>query len=259
MTMNRTPIIAGNWKMHTTSDEAVTLVDDMLDDLTAIEGVEVVLCPPFISLVPVREMLVDTPIQLGAQDVFWEPKGAFTGEISPTMLEPLCRYVIVGHSERRQYFDETDDIVERKARAALAHNLQPIICVGDTLQQYDSGRTHDVVSQQILNVFSRFNPEQAARCVVAYEPIWAIGTGRAAHGEEAQATIAVIRTLLAELFGGEVAGQMRIQYGGSVTSANIAEFIEQPDIDGALVGGASLKAADFVRICAITQQHKSRS
>jgi triosephosphate isomerase len=259
MTMNRTPIIAGNWKMHTTSDEAVTLVDDMLDDLTAIEGVEVVLCPPFISLVPVREMLVDTPIQLGAQDVFWEPKGAFTGEISPTMLEPLCRYVIVGHSERRQYLDETDDIVERKARAALAHNLQPIICVGDTLQQYDSGRTHDVVSQQILNVFSQFTPEQAARCVVAYEPIWAIGTGRAAYGAEAQATIAVIRTLLAELFGGEVAGQMRIQYGGSVTSANIAEFIEQPDIDGALVGGASLKPADFVRICAITQQLKSRS
>jgi triosephosphate isomerase len=256
MTMNRTPIIAGNWKMHTTSDEAVTLVDDMLDDLTAIEGVEVVLCPPFISLVPVREMLVDTPIQLGAQDVFWEPKGAFTGEISPTMLEPLCQYVIVGHSERRQYFDETDDIVERKARAALAHDLQPIICVGETLQQYDAGRTRDVVSQQILNVFSRFTADLALLCVVAYEPIWAIGTGRAAHGEQAQATIAVIRTLLTELFGGPVAEQIRLQYGGSVTPANMAEFIAQPDIDGALVGGASLKAADFVRICAITQQIK---
>jgi triosephosphate isomerase len=256
MTMDRTPIIAGNWKMNTTSDEAVTLVDDMLDDLAALEGVEVVLCPPFISLVPVREMLVDTPIRLGAQNVYWEPRGAFTGEISPTMLEPLCQYVIVGHSERRQYFDETDDIVERKARAVLAHHLRPIICVGETLQQHDAGRARDVVSQQILNVFSRFTADLALQCVVAYEPIWAIGTGLAAHGEEAQATIAVIRTLLTELFGGSAADQIRLQYGGSVTPANIAEFISQPDIDGALVGGASLKAADFVRICAITQQTK---
>ncbi len=254
--MNRLPIIAGNWKMNTTSDEAVALVDDMLDDLTALEGVEIVLCPPSISLVSVRELLVETPIRLGAQNLFWEPKGAFTGEISPTMLEPLCQYVIVGHSERRQYFDETDDIVERKARAALAHNLRPIICVGETLQQYQAGRTRDVVSQQVLNVFTRFTPEQALRCVVAYEPIWAIGTGLAANGEEAQATIAAIRTLLTELFGGGVADQIRIQYGGSVTAANIAEFIGQPDIDGALVGGASLKPADFVRICAITQQIK---
>ncbi len=254
--MSRIPIIAGNWKMNTTSDEAVALVDDMLDDLTVLEGVEVVLCPPFLSLVPVHEMLTDTAIRLGAQNLFWEPKGAFTGEISPTMLEPLCQYVIVGHSERRQYFDETDDIVERKARAALAHHLRPIICVGETLQQYQAGRTRDVVSQQVLNAFTRFTSEQALQCVVAYEPIWAIGTGLAANGEEAQATIAVIRTLLTEIFGGEVAYQIRLQYGGSVTPANIAEFIAQPDIDGALVGGASLKPADFVRLCAIAQQIK---
>src|SRR5438552_14938426 len=158
----RTPIIAGNWKMHTTSDDAMALVGDMLDDLEAIEGVEIVLCPPFISLVPLHELLLETSIALGAQNVFWEPKGAFTGEVSPVMLEPLCQYVIVGHSERRRYFDETDDIVARKTRAALAHNLRPIVCVGETLEQHDAGHAVPVVSHQIEAVFSTLHTEQVS-------------------------------------------------------------------------------------------------
>jgi triosephosphate isomerase len=252
----RTPIIAGNWKMNTTADEALLLVEDMLDALDALEGVEIVLCPPFISLAPVRELLSDTGVKLGAQNLFWESKGAFTGEISPTMLEALCQYVIVGHSERRQYFDETDDIVARKARAALAHNLRPIICVGENLSQRNAGQAQAVVSRQVEAVFRQIPLDHVERCVIAYEPIWAIGTGVPAHGEDAQAMCDAIRHVLGNLYAPEIVDQIRIQYGGSVTGANIAEFIMQPDVDGALVGGASLKADDFVRICSITQQHK---
>ena len=254
----RTPIIAGNCKMNTTSDEAVLLVEDMLDDLDALEGVEVVLCPPFISLVPVKELLTDTRVGLGAQDVFWEPKGAYTGEISPAMLAPLCRYVIVGHSERRQYFDESDDVVARKAGALLAAGLSPIICVGESLAQRQAGVAHEVVDGQVKAVFAGISPADALRCVIAYEPIWAIGTGLAAHGPDAQAVCRGIRDQLAEQYGAAVADRIRIQYGGSVTAANIAEFLAEPDIDGALVGGASLKAAEFVRICALTQQVKRK-
>jgi triosephosphate isomerase len=252
----RVPIIAGNWKMNTTSDEALVLVEDMLDALDTLEGVEVVLCPPFISLAPVRELVAETSIRLGAQNLFWEPKGAFTGEISPTMLESLCRYVIVGHSERRQYFDETDDIVARKTRAALAHGLRPIVCVGENLAQRNAGQAQALVTHQVQAVFDDLTPEQAEICVIAYEPIWAIGTGLAADGDDAQGMCRAIRDTLTDLFAPNIVEDIRIQYGGSVTSTNIAEFIVQPDIDGALVGGASLKADDFVRICAITQQMK---
>ena len=252
----RTPIIAGNWKMNTTAEAAVLLVEDMLDDLDALEGVEIVLCPPFISLAPVAEMLTDTALGLGAQNMFWEPQGAYTGEISPLMLQPLCRYVILGHSERRQYFGETDAIVARKAGAALQYGLRPIVCVGENLEENTAGGRAAVLDRQVRAVFTGMAPEQARTCVVAYEPIWAIGTGRAAHGADAQAAIAGIRDLLATLVGAEAAAALRIQYGGSVTGANAAEFFAQPDIDGALVGGASLKPADFVRICAVAQQAK---
>jgi len=258
MPTDRTPIVAGNWKMNTTAEQAVVLVEDMLDDLDAIEGVEIVLCPPFISLVPVHEMLADTPVGLGAQDMFWEEKGAYTGEISPLMLEPLCRYVILGHSEPRQYFGETDEIVTRKVRAALRHNLRPIICIGENLEENESGRRNAVLDRQVRAIFTGMSPTAARTCVVAYEPIWAIGTGKAAHGSDAQEAISGIRRLLAELVGVNTADLIRIQYGGSVTRANAGEFFTQPDIDGALVGGASLKPHDFVRICAIAQQSKRR-
>jgi triosephosphate isomerase (TIM) len=256
MSRHRQPIVAGNWKMNTTADQAVVLAEDMLDDLDAIEGVEIVLCPPFISLVPLWEMLSETTLGLGAQNMYWEEKGAYTGEISPLMLKPLCRYVILGHSERRMYFGETDEIVARKVQAALTHGLRPIICVGENLEQREANQTAAVLDRQIRAVFTDMDPEQARQCVVAYEPIWAIGTGRAAHGPQAQDSISGIRQLLAELVTPDVADGIRIQYGGSVTGANAAEFFQQPDIDGALVGGASLKPDDFVRICAIAQQAK---
>ncbi|HMA36692.1 MAG TPA: triose-phosphate isomerase [Chloroflexia bacterium] len=254
MSSPRLPIIAGNWKMNTTADGAMVLVEDLLDDLDAIDGVEIVLCPPFISLVPVWEMLAETAIGLGAQNMYWEPQGAYTGEISPLMLAPLCRYVILGHSERRTYFGETDATVARKVQAALAHGLRPIVCVGENLQENEAGQRAAVLDRQIRAVFTHMAPEHARSCVVAYEPIWAIGTGRAAHGADAQDAIGGIRALLATLVGAEPAAALRVQYGGSVTGANAAEFFGQPDIDGALVGGASLKAADFVRICALAQQ-----
>ncbi len=252
----RTPLIAGNWKMHTTADQAMVLVEEMLDDLDSLEGVEIVLCPPFISLMPVHEMIAETGVGLGAQTMFWEPQGAYTGEISPLMLQPLCRYVILGHSERRRYFGESDAVVARKVEAALAHGLRPIICVGEDLDENEAGLRASVLDRQIRAVFTGMPAEQAATCVVAYEPIWAIGTGRPAHGPDAQEAIVSIRVLLGDLVGRAAATAIRIQYGGSVTGANAAEFFAEPDIDGALVGGASLKPADFVRICALAQQAK---
>ena len=254
MATARTPIVAGNWKMHTTVESAITLVEDMLDDLDALEGVEVVLCPPFVSLHALWEMVGDTAVALGAQNTDWRDQGAYTGEISPLMLAPLCRYVIVGHSERRAYFGETDEVVARKAQAALAHGLRPIICVGEDLQQNEAGQTAAVLERQIRAVFTDMTPDEADNCVVAYEPIWAIGSGRPAHGADAQQAIHDIRMLLRDLVGEKAAEAIRIQYGGSVTGANAAEFFGQPDIDGALVGGASLRPADFVRICAVAQQ-----
>jgi triosephosphate isomerase len=256
MSTTRTPIVAGNWKMNTTAEQAVVLVEDMLDDLDALEGVEVVLCPPFVSLVPIHEMLADTAVGLGAQNMCWEAKGAYTGEVSPLMLAPLCRYVILGHSERRQYFGETDETVARKVQTALRHNLRPIVCVGENLAENEAGQCNAVLDRQVRAVFTAMDPADARECVIAYEPIWAIGTGKPAHGPDAQDAIGGIRRLLADLVGAETAGILRIQYGGSVTGANAAEFFTQPDIDGALVGGASLKPDDFVRICAIAQESK---
>jgi len=252
----RTPIIAGNWKMNTTVDEALDLVDAMLEALDEVEEVEVVLCPPFISLDLLAEALEGSSVAVGAQNMHYLDKGAYTGEISPVMLADLCDYVILGHSERRQYFGETDELVNKKVVAALRHGLVPIVCVGETLAQHDAGQTEAVVTSQVQGCLAGIEASDVADLVIAYEPVWAIGTGRAASGSGANAVIATIRRTIAELYDVATAQSVRVQYGGSVNAANIAEFVRQPEIDGALVGGASLKAEEFVDIVRQTAEIK---
>ncbi len=242
----RTPMIAGNWKMNTTLVEGSALVMEMREELERIAGVEKVLCPPFISLSLVGELLQGSSIKLGAQNMHFEEKGAYTGEISPLMLKELCDFVILGHSERREHFKETDQIVNEKVKAALAAGLTPILCVGERLEENEAGRTEEVVTRQVKGALQGVASPQGM--VIAYEPVWAIGTGRAATGEGANATIGIIRKTVAQLYSEGIAKGMRILYGGSVTAANIAEFIRQPEVDGALVGGASLKAKEFLSI-----------
>jgi triosephosphate isomerase len=251
----RKPLVAGNWKMYKTIAEARLLVSELVPGIQAISAVDRVLCPPFTSLLAVRALLEGTGIGLGAQNMHWEMSGAYTGEISATMLAEICSYVIIGHSERRAYFGETDETVNRKVQVALAHNLIPIVCVGETLEENEAGRTSEVVSRQIKSGLSRLDlgnstdADKGAPVVVAYEPVWAIGTGRAATANGANAVLAeVIRPALADLYGDVFAQSVRVLYGGSVKGDNAAEFFAQPDIDGALVGGASLKAADFTAI-----------
>lgn len=245
----RKPLVAGNWKMNKTVEQARALVSEMLPGLQAVSEVERVLCPPFTSLMAIAAMLSGTEIGLGAQNMHWEAAGAFTGEISPAMVKEFCQYVILGHSERRTHFGETDETVNRKVRAALANALTPIVCIGETLAENEAGRTAEVVSRQIEQGLKDLTPEQASALVIAYEPVWAIGTGRAASGQDANRVVAeVIRPTLSRMFGPAVAEAVRVLYGGSVTAANAAEFFSQPHIDGALVGGASLKAAEFVKI-----------
>jgi triosephosphate isomerase len=242
----RTPIIAANWKMHTTVHTAIELFEALRHRIDGIKGVEKVLCPPFVFLALAREALAGSSINVGAQNVFWEEKGAFTGEISPTMLVDLCEYVIVGHSERRKYFGETDETANRRLKAALAQGLRPIFCIGETADERQGGRTEEVLLRQMRGGLAGI--DIAPGFVVAYEPVWAIGTGVPATGEMANEAIALIRRELASLYGNELAGAARIQYGGSVDGANIGEFMAQPEIDGALVGGASLKADVFTAI-----------
>jgi triosephosphate isomerase len=245
----RTPFVAGNWKMNKTVAEARALVAEMIPGLRANKGVEKVLCPPFISLFPIAALLPGTDIGLGAQNLYWESKGAFTGEIAPGMLAEFCQYVIVGHSERRTLFGETDESVRKKIAAASIAGLIPIVCVGETLKEFDAGLTAEVVSRQIREGFANQDAELIPKVVVAYEPVWAIGTGRASNGVDANAVIHDhIRKPLSEIYGDHVAQSMRVLYGGSVTPANAAEFFSQPEIDGALVGGASLKVDDFIKI-----------
>ncbi|MDL1910535.1 triose-phosphate isomerase [Chloroflexi bacterium CFX6] len=245
----RTPLVAGNWKMNKTVAEARELVSKLLSPLMDLAGVERVLCPPFTSIFAIASMLDGSGISLGAQDMHWEEKGAFTGEVAPGMVREFCDYVIIGHSERRTYFGETDERVNRKLRAALKHDLTPIVCVGETLDEYESNRTSEVVLRQINLGFADVDPAVASRIVVAYEPVWAIGTGKASSGENANVVHAqVIRPALMRLFGEDNAQAIRILYGGSVTAANASEFFRQSDIDGALVGGASLKVDEFVAI-----------
>jgi len=242
-------MVAGNWKMNKTVAEARELVSLMSKKLSEISDVETVLCPPFLAISAVAEALEGSGIGLGAQNLHWEEKGAFTGEVAPNMVKEFCRYVIIGHSERRTYFGETDESVNRKLHAALKAGLTPIVCVGETLEQYEAGSTSEVVRRQISAGLAGVDSASAAKLVVAYEPVWAIGTGKASSGENANFVHQnVIRPALSDLFGLAGAEAIRILYGGSVTGSNASEFFAYADIDGALVGGASLKPDEFVAI-----------
>jgi len=252
----RVPLIAGNWKMNTTVSEAIELVSEMRPLLDQIDDVEKVLYPPFISLAAVGELIRGSSIKLGAQNLYFEEKGAYTGEISPLMLADLCEFAIIGHSERRQYFNETGEIVNKKVQAALKVGLKPILCIGERLDENEAGRTEEIVAEQLRS--SLAGVDYPRSLIIAYEPVWAIGTGKAATGKQANETIGFIRRKIAELYSDEIARDMRILYGGSVTVTNATEFMQQPEIDGALVGGASLKASEFVSIVQQTSQIKGR-
>lgn len=241
----RTPLFAANWKMNTTVAEGIDLCRAVRQALDGERRIDVVLCPPFTHLVALGDCLAGSTLAIGAQDMFWEQKGAYTGEVSPAMLQGLASYVILGHSERRAYFHETDADVNRKLRAALASALTPIVCIGETGEQRQAGETEAVLRRQIQEGLR--DVDLSSGLVVAYEPVWAIGTGLSANGQQAEETIAYIRAQLREL-GGSLCDAVRILYGGSVTPANIAEFMAEADVDGALVGGASLSAGSFAAI-----------
>ncbi len=244
----RRPIIAGNWKMNMTPAEAEQLVAELIP-LVKDAACDVVICPPYIDLAVVGKLLVGTNIKLGAQSIHWAPKGAFTGEISADMLLAMgVSHAIVGHSERRQYFGETDETVNKRAKAALEANITPIICVGETLEQREGGVTETIVSKQTVAALAGFSAEDVIRSVIAYEPIWAIGTGKTATNEDANTTIKVIRDAIAGVYGQKVADVVRIQYGGSMNAKNATELMAMPEIDGGLIGGASLKSEDFSKV-----------
>jgi triosephosphate isomerase (TIM) len=244
--MPRKPIVAGNWKMNTTVPEGLALVDALLPLIESVSGVDRVVCPPFVSLHPISERLRGSEIAVGAQNLYVEPRGAFTGEISAEMLVGLARYVIVGHSERRHILGESNEAVAKKVRAAAGAGLLPILCVGETLDEREAGQTEAVLRRQVRTALE--GAETPAGLVLAYEPVWAIGTGRAATAADANAGGGIIRDELSRVLGAEVAAQTRIQYGGSVSPDNAAELLGQPEVDGALVGGASLKADSFAAI-----------
>ena len=244
----RTPIIAGNWKMNMTPAEAERLVVELIP-LVKDAACEVVVCPPYVDLALVGKLLVGTNIKLGAQNIHWAPKGAFTGEVSADMLLAMgVSHAIVGHSERRQYFGETDETVNKRAKAALEANITPIICVGESLEQREGGVTDTIVSKQTVAALAGFTAEEVVRSVIAYEPIWAIGTGKTATSEDANTTIKVIRDAIAGVYGQKVADEVRIQYGGSMNAKNASELMAMPEIDGGLIGGASLKSEDFSKV-----------
>ena len=262
MMSSRTAIIAGNWKMYYGPKQAASFAEEIAPELARVmqpgPHIMSILCPPSISLAAVRKVLdsMSHPrIELGAQNMYFEDAGAFTGEISPTMVRELCTTVILGHSERRTYFGETDESVNKKAQAAFKHGLRPIICIGEHEAQYEAGQTEQVIRSQVQGSLSHFPAEHTKATVIAYEPIWAIGTGKAATAEGAGKVIHLIRELYAGLYGTEAAEALCILYGGSVTAKNIGEFVAHPDIDGALVGGASLKS-DFVEIVRKTVEVK---
>lgn len=245
----RRPCVAGNWKMHKTVSEAEVLMQEMLPGLNAISEVDNLVCPAFTALDRVASMLTDSKVSLGAQNVFWEEQGAYTGEISPLMLAELVEFVIIGHSERRAYFQDTDEAVNKKVKAALAAGLKPILCVGETLEENEAGRTGEVVNRQLSAALNGVSAAGLAEMIIAYEPVWAIGTGKAATPEGANQVIKEhIRDELAAMYSSSAAEEIRILYGGSVKPGNARDFFQQPDIDGALVGGASLKAEDFIKI-----------
>jgi len=244
----RTPLLAGNWKMYKTPGEAKEFIREFIPLVTDVKERDVLLCVPFIDLAISLEMVAGSKVQIGAQNAHWEDEGAYTGEISMAMLKAInCPWVIIGHSERRQYFGETNEATNLKVKSALAHDIAPILCVGEALEEREQGQTEAKVVAQVTEGFAGFSGVEAEKIIVAYEPIWAIGTGKTATSEDAQAVCSVIRRTLADLFG-EIAEKIRILYGGSVKPENAAELLAQADIDGALVGGASLKAEDFARI-----------
>jgi triosephosphate isomerase len=247
--MQRKRIIAGNFKMNKTASEAVEYAESFLPLVDSIDDVDIVLCPPFPCLQPMSVLVRGSRVGLGGQNLYWEDSGAFTGEVSaPMLLNAGCQYVIIGHSERRAYFGETDATVNKKVMAALGHGLTPIVCVGEVLEEREAGQTETVVERQVRGGLSGLSPEQVASLVLAYEPVWAIGTGKTATPEMAQDVHQFIRRILAEDFGDEAAASVRIQYGGSVKAENVAELIAQPDIDGGLVGGACLTPDGFAKL-----------
>jgi len=245
----RTPVVVGNWKMNKTAAEAVGLVMELKEQVRDIDDVEIGVCPPFVCLTEVHKVLKGTHIGLGAQNMYWEPKGAYTGEISAEMLLTSgCKYVILGHSERRMYFGETNETVNKKVKAALLAGLIPIMCVGETLEQRQAGITEQIVDDHVTGGLKDLSGGEVRGMVLAYEPVWAIGTGLTATPEQAQEVHRLIRERLADLFGAEVAEDLRIQYGGSVKPENAGDLFAQEDIDGGLIGGASLKAESFAAI-----------
>jgi len=248
----RVPLIAGNWKMNTTVGEAIELVNEMRPGLDEIDNVDKVICPPFISLDAISKIIKGSSVKLGAQDLYFEERGAYTGEISPAMIVDLCEFAIIGHSERRQYFNESGETINKKVKAALKIGLKPILCIGEKLAENEAGKTEEVVTEQLGSALTGIDYLSAV--TVAYEPIWAIGTGKAATGKQANETIGFIRYSIAQLYNDEIAQGLRILYGGSVTATNAAEFMNQPEIDGALVGGASLKATEFLSIVKQTSE-----
>jgi triosephosphate isomerase (TIM) len=253
----RKPIIAGNWKMYKTLAESVDFVRELAPKLAPFTNVERVVCPTYLALASVADALKGTGVYVGAQSVHWETQGAFTSQVSPAMLQGIADYVIIGHSECRAYLGETDEQVNKKAKAALKHGLKPIIAVGESLQQNEADETSAFVGGQVRAALVDLSAADMANVVIAYEPIWAIGTGRSADGATANNIIGgTIRATLADLYGNEVAQSVRIQYGGSVKPDNMAEYMSQPDIDGALVGGAALKVGDFVALVEIAAREK---
>ncbi|RKY72345.1 MAG: triose-phosphate isomerase [Candidatus Latescibacterota bacterium] len=245
----RKPIVVGNWKMNKTPEEAVQLVKELKPLVAGIEAVEIGVCPPFVCLTEVNKLLKGTNIGLGAQNMYWEPEGAYTGEISAEMLLTSgCRYVILGHSERRTYFGETNATVHRKLEAALQSRLCPIVCVGETREQREAGKAEQVVADHLRGAYEGISGKDAQDTVIAYEPVWAIGTGLTATPEQAQEMHAFIRKVLTELYSDSVAQRLRIQYGGSMKPGNAKELLAQKDIDGGLIGGAALQAESFAAI-----------
>lgn len=245
----RTPVMAGNWKMNLTPEQSVGLARELVALVKDVTDVEIVICPTFVSLAAVAQAIAGTNVYLGAQNVHPKDSGAYTGEISPSMLKAVgCRYVIIGHSERREYFEESDAFINEKAKAVIAAGLIPIVCVGETLAQREADQTFDVVGRQLSGAFDGIDAQTAAGIIVAYEPVWAIGTGKTASPEQAQDVHAFIRGRLVAAYDEDTAAKIRIQYGGSVKADNVDDLMSRPDIDGALVGGASLKADSFARI-----------
>jgi len=245
----RRKIIAGNWKMYKTLSEAIELVNSLKRTLGDISEADIVICPPYTALDSISDLLIESNISLGAQDAHWEKEGAFTGEVSIAMLKDIgCKYIIIGHSERRQFFGETNDTVNKKVKAVLAAGLAPIVCVGETLAEREAAKAFDVINDHVQNGFKGLTKDEVLKIVIAYEPVWAIGTGKTATPEQAQEAHAFIRKVLGELWGKDAAAEIRIQYGGSVKPDNAAILMAKEDIDGALVGGASLKVDSFTEI-----------